>query len=103
MFEEQTIKRLSEQYKFKCNIFYNSILINSNFRNWICEQRGQFYRLKHINGEQYKHKNHMHKKLYTNLDDVFRYINKHDTQVALDRHKNERLRIDKLYEQIHKY
>jgi hypothetical protein len=103
MFEEQVIKRLSEQYNFKCNIFPNSILINSNFRNWICEQRGNIFRLKHFNDKQYKHKNHMHKKPYETLQEVFEYIKNHDTQIALDRRKNQRLRFEHLFQQIHNY
>ena len=100
MFNEQEIERLTKQYKFKCNIFDNSILINTSFRNWICESRGQCYRLKHLNGVQRKHKNHMHKKLYINLDEVFEYVNKHDREVVLDRDKRQRLKLDKLFEQI---
>jgi hypothetical protein len=103
MLNEQEIERLSKQYNLSCKVFYNSIYINSIYRNWICEQRGQFYRIKHINGEQYKHKNHMHKKPYKTLQDVFEYINKHDTQTILDRHKNTRLKYEKLYNQIHTY
>lgn len=102
MFEEQVINRLSKQYNFKCNIFYDSILINSTYRNWILEKQGEYYRLKHINGVQHKHKNHVHRKLYTNLDDAFKFINKHETQVVLDRDKSKRIKFDRLFEQIHK-
>jgi hypothetical protein len=102
VYEEQEIERLSKQYNFKCNIFSNSILINSSFRNWICEQRGQFYRLKHINSKECKHKNHVHKKPYSSLQEVFEYVNKHDTQVVLDRDKRHRIKLDRLFDQIHK-
>ena len=100
MFSEQEIERLNKQYKFKCNIFYDSILINSVYRNWICEQRGQFYRLKHLNGKQCKYKNHMHNKKYNNLAEVFKYIHNHDTNTILDRDKKSRLKFDKLFNQI---
>ena len=100
VFNEQEINQYSKQYNFKCNVFYNSIYINSAYRSWICEKQGQFYRLKHINGVQCKHKNHMHKKLYTNIEDVFKFINKHDTQIMLDRDKSRRLKFDRLFKQI---
>jgi hypothetical protein len=102
MFNEQEIDKYTNQYKFSCNVFSNTIYINSAYRNWICEQRGQFYRLKHLNGEQCKHKNHMHKKMFTNLEEVFKFVNKHDTNVILDRDKSKRLKYDRLFEQIHR-
>ena len=102
MFSEQEIERYSNQYNCKCNVFYNSVYINSIYRNWICEQRGQIYRLFHLNGEQCKHKNHVHNKIYNNLEEVFKYINKHDTQIILDRSKCKRVKYERLFEQIHK-
>jgi hypothetical protein len=102
MFDEQEIEKYSKQYKCSCSVFPNTIYINSIYRNWICEQRGQFYRLFHLNGKQCKHKNHMHNKLFTNLDAVFKFVSKHDTQVILDRDKNKRIKYERLFEQIHK-
>jgi hypothetical protein len=102
MFNESEIERYSQQYKCSCNVFYNSIYINSTYRNWICQQRGQSYRLMHLNSKQCKHKNHMHEKLFTNLDEVFKFVNKHDANVILDRDRSKRLKFERLFAQIHK-
>lgn len=102
MFEEQEIERLSSQYNCSCNIFYDTIYINSIYRNWICEKHGDCYRLKHLNSEQYKHKNHMHKKPFMDLESVFKFVNKHDTQVIPDRNRSKRIKLEKLFASIHK-
>lgn len=102
MFNEQEIERYSQQYNCKCNVFYDSIYINSAYRSWICKQRGQFYRLFHLNGEQCKHKNHVHEKKYADIEEIFRYINKHDTQVILDRDRSKRIKLERLFASIHK-
>jgi hypothetical protein len=102
MFNEQEINKLSNQYKCSCNVFYDTIYINSTYRNWICERRGQSYRLFHLNGKQCKHKNHAHEKLFTNIEEIFKFINKHDTRVMLDRDRQKRLKFERLFAQIHK-
>lgn len=102
MFKEQEINKLSKQYKCSCNIFYDAIYINSIYRSWICEQQGQYLRLKHLNGEQCKHKNHVHEKKYTDLESIFKYINKHDNQVIPDRNRNKRVKLERLFASIHR-
>jgi hypothetical protein len=102
MFSEQEIERYSNQYKCTCNVFHDTIYINSTYRNWICERRGQSYRLMHLNSKQCKHKNHMHEKPFTDIEEVFKFVSKHDTQVVPDRNRNKRLKLERLFNSIHK-
>lgn len=100
MIDENEVIKLCNKYNLQYHIFYDKVLIDSPFKNWICEKRGNIYRLKHINKKTYKHLNHVHNKTYSNLEDLIGYIYKHDTQIVLDRYKKNRL--EKLFSQIHK-
>jgi hypothetical protein len=99
MFNEQEIQRYCEQYNLKCKVFPESIYIDSTYKNWICERRGQQYILKHQNNEQCKHKNHVHNKRYDDLEEIFKYIHKHDTKTVYSRNVRW-LKIDRLLKRV---
>lgn len=100
MFNEQEIIKLSKKYNLTCNIFPNAIYINSPYRNWICESVGDFYRLKHQNAKQLKDRTHFHKDKYYDLEEVFKFINWHDTHKLIDRYRKRRLRFENLFSQM---
>jgi hypothetical protein len=102
VFNEQEIERYSQQYKCSCNVFYDAIYINSTYRSWICKQNNQGYKLFHLNSKQCKHKNHLHEKPFSNIEDIFKFIYKHDNRVMLDRSRSKRLKFERLFAQIHK-
>jgi hypothetical protein len=102
MINELEITRLSKQYNLVCSVFPDTIYINSVYRNWICKQNSQGYKLFHVNSGQCKHKNHMHKKDFTDIEKVFQFIHKHDTQIVPDRDRHKRLKFERLFAQIHK-
>lgn len=100
MFNEQEISRLSKKYNLKCNIYPNTIYINSPYRNWICESYGNFYKLKHQNSKQLKYRTHIHEDKYYDIEEVFRFINWHDTYKSIDRYRKRRLRFESLFNQM---
>lgn len=102
MFDELEVKRLSEQYGLKCNIYPNSIFINAPYRNrnWICESHGDYYMLKHQNTKELKCRTHHHKDKYYSLEEVFRFITWHDNCKLLDKYRKRRLRFERLFNQM---